>query len=79
MPTHARHKASIGNSEVAQNTILGKDASECECGNPLGLGIAQSFAGWYVGWTCDQCGPVSRESRYFLSWGDAKVYLNDLD
>lgn len=45
-----------------------------DCQTPLNLKVCSSAAGYYVGTTCD-CGPFSRETRYFCSKEEAEEAL----
>ena len=46
-----------------------------ECGEHLDIGVYQSNAGYYIGFWCPNCGPYSRESRYYRSEVEADVDL----
>ena len=47
----------------------------CEdCGWVPSLDVYRSAAGFYVGTWCG-CGPYSRESGYFVTWGEAQDAL----
>jgi hypothetical protein len=37
--------------------------------------VLQSGGGYYVGYFCPQCGPISRESGYFKKSADAELEL----
>jgi len=53
----------------------GHIGSICEdCGQALDLQVLKSAAGWYLGTSCD-CGPYSRESRYFKTKEQARFEL----
>ena len=41
------------------------------------LKVCHSFAGYYLGYQCPQCGPYSRESGYFKTEEEATEALND--
>lgn len=45
------------------------------CNSPLELRVLRSFAGYYVGYMCDNCGPYSRESGYYHTHEEAEVEL----
>jgi len=49
-----------------------------ECGEEPKLQVCSSAAGYYVGTQCD-CGPYSRESKYFWIIGDACEALHSGD
>ena len=36
-----------------------------DCGEHLFIGVHESGGGFYIGFWCPNCGPYSRESRYF--------------
>ena len=56
-------------------TIHSGAADTCtECGVKLVLEVLSSPAGWYIGTRCN-CGPYSRESRYYSSYNAAKFAL----
>lgn len=45
--------------------VLGLYGAYCpDCGQHLNLEVLQSQAGYYLGYWCHQCGPVSRETDY---------------
>lgn len=51
---------------------------KCEdCGELLPLKVLQSFAGYYVGRFCPNCGPYSRDSHYFETREQAQNYLDE--
>lgn len=39
----------------------------CACGAHMVLEVLRSAAGYYIGFSCPNCGPHSRESSYFRS------------
>ena len=42
------------------------EETDCDgCGEHLVLDVYESGGGFYVGFWCPNCGPYSRESRYF--------------
>ena len=46
-----------------------------ECNEKLDIGVYQSNAGYYIGFWCPNCGPYSRESRYYRNEVEASVDL----
>jgi len=52
-------------------TISSGAANPCsECGVEMKLRVLESGAGYYIGTWCN-CGPYSRESGYYRSFGEA--------
>ena len=45
------------------------------CGAVLKLQVCCTMAGYYLGYYCDCCGPYSRETGYYRSWGEAEQEL----
>lgn len=43
----------------------------------LVLQVCSSAAGFYLGYICPKCGPISRETGYFKSWAKANAALAD--
>ena len=57
---------------VLPSELLGTKGTVCpDCGEVLILKVCQSFAGYYLGYWCDECGPLSRETDYFASSSEA--------
>lgn len=55
----------------------GTEFHKCEdCGFVLVPRVLQSGAGYYIGTFCANCGPYSRESGYYKTWGEAQRDLN---
>jgi len=46
-----------------------------ECGKTLALQICHSFAGFYLGYWCPQCGPYGHYSGYYATWEEAEKAL----
>ena len=46
------------------------------CGMTLNIKVLSNDAGYYIGFVCPQCGPYSRESRYYRSREEAQTALN---
>ena len=46
-----------------------------DCGWDLDLDVYQSAAGYYLGYFCDNCGPMSRETGYYGSRREAEHEL----
>ena len=52
------------------------EETDCdECGEHLVLDVYESGGGFYVGFWCPNCGPYSRESRYFEKRRYAEKHL----
>lgn len=49
-----------------------------DCQKKLTIDIYHSNAGYYVGYWCD-CGPYSRESGYYRTFGEAEKALTSGD
>lgn len=47
----------------------------CKCGRWLRLRVCRSSAGYYLGYTCPEDGPISRETRYLPSLDSADYAL----
>lgn len=58
--------------------LHGTDGTACSCGKKLQLQVLHSPAGHYLGYTCDDCGPWSRESSYFTSHEAAEIELDKI-
>ena len=43
----------------------GLDGVVCDCGQQLALEVLRSAAGYYLGYSCPDCGPWSRETSHF--------------
>ena len=43
----------------------------------LKLQVCRSAAGWYLGYSCPKCGPVSRETGYFADEAEAEAALKN--
>jgi len=50
----------------------------CDCGTKLSLSVLQSNAGYYVGYSCPNCGPAGRETHYFGTKSEAEKCLSDV-
>jgi len=62
---------------VMPGETLGYNESiTCTCGKVLPLKVCHTGAGYYLGYWCDWCGPVSRESNYFHFIEDAERTLS---
>lgn len=46
------------------------------CGTELHIKVCVSAAGFYIGFSCPNCGPYSRESGYFPSREEADQALS---
>ena len=46
------------------------------CGEILEIGVYRSNAGYYIGFWCNNCGPYSRESRYYKTEAEAQQRLD---
>lgn len=63
---------------LSKETIRSGPPSECgECDTPIEFRVCSSFAGYYIGTYCDDCGPLSRESEYYTRRRDAERDLRD--
>ena len=59
--------------------LLGIEGIEClVCEKELNLQVLHTPAGYYLGYQCDDCGPISRESGYFTSFEAAEVELDKI-
>jgi tRNA(Ile2) C34 agmatinyltransferase TiaS len=58
-----------------QGETNGLHGATCDCGAELELQVCESAAGWYLGYRCDSCGPVSRETDYFRFERTAEIEL----
>lgn len=56
-----------------KKTYAGKTC--IDCGEVYVLKVCQSFSGYYIGTECE-CGPNSRESRYYPTKEDAQYALD---
>ena len=57
---------------------VGLEGTECiDCGDMLLPRVCSSAAGYYVGYWCDNCGPVSRETGYVNTYEDAALALEN--
>jgi len=49
-----------------EGELLGLNGAACaECGRALSLQVCESGAGFYLGYFCGRCGPMSRETGYY--------------
>jgi len=48
-----------------------------DCQKELDIGVQRSNAGYYIGFVCPNCGPYSRESRYYDSYEEAEIALKN--
>jgi len=48
-----------------------------ECNATLPLKVCQSYAGYYLGYWCNECGPYSRASGYFQTSQQAEEALTN--
>lgn len=56
--------------------LAGLNSVECSgCGRVLLLTVCSSFAGYYLGHFCPECGPYSRETGYYQTREEAEVEL----
>ena len=46
-----------------------------DCKETLPLDVHQSEAGYYIGFLCPNCGPYSRETRYYRTYDFASKAL----
>lgn len=53
--------------------LIGTTCSDC--GEFLPLQVLRSFAGYYLGYFCNHCGPYSRESGYYKTYEEAEKEL----
>ena len=61
---------------VPGECIGGDKETVCgECNTTLPLKVCHSPAGYYLGYICPNCGPFSRESRYFPTEQEAELSL----
>lgn len=58
---------------------IGSGASPYCCDKKLKIEVLKSAAGNYIGTFCPNCGPYSRESRYYGSPEDALAALKSAD
>ena len=56
---------------------VGKNTVRCCCSTLLTLKVLRSAAGYYIGFSCPECGPYSRESGYYRTKGEADSALTD--
>jgi len=56
---------------------IGKDKAICDCNKVLELSVLRSNAGYYIGFSCNECGPYSRESGYYKKATEAAKALED--
>jgi hypothetical protein len=61
-----------------EGELSGIQGVTCSCGEKLPLKVCESFAGYYLGYSCNNCGPWSRESDYFKTYEDAEEFLKSL-
>jgi len=54
---------------------VGFEGAEC-CKKRLDLEVLESAAGYYLGYCCDQCGPYSRETGYYIYEEEAQADLD---
>jgi len=57
---------------------VGASGYRCDDGHApmdLPLQVLSSGGGYYVGYFCSQCGPISRESGYFKTSAEADIEL----
>lgn len=54
-----------------------KRCVKCDCGNICNLQVCSSFAGFYLGFWCTTCGPISRETYYMKTQKIAEVELEN--
>lgn len=57
-------------------TLGGTETTCIECGAKLKIQICRSNA-YYIGYWCEQCGPISRESGYYPSREAAQFALDN--
>jgi hypothetical protein len=58
---------------VLPEEMIGGKRTRCpDCNEKLELDVYRSAAGYYVGFWCDRCGPISRESGYYKEREDAQ-------
>lgn len=50
----------------------------CECGVKMPLEVLHSFAGYYLGYACGQCGPYGRETDYYKTRVIAQAELDKI-
>ena len=62
-----------------EGELLGLAGITCECGRKLPLEIQVSPAGYYLGYLCQMCGPISRETHYFRTRELAEGALDEVD
>lgn len=62
---------------VGGYTCVGDGDDESHGEIKLKLEVLHSAAGYYLGYTCPKCGPISRESGYFKSRAEADAALPD--
>lgn len=62
--------------------------TQCSCGKIIDLKLCRSAAGYYLGYTCPECGPYGRETGYYkdertiqnalfldkITWRDAEYH-----
>ena len=49
-----------------------------DCGRFLALSVLKSYAGYYIGFACEEDGPVSRESGYYSTDVEAQEALDSM-
>jgi hypothetical protein len=62
---------------IDYETVATGASSTCEknkCKNKEG--VYKSAAGWYIGYSCEDCGPWSRESGYYSTREKAETAIN---
>lgn len=61
---------------AVEGELKGLKGIKCEdCGATLPLQVCHSAAGYYLGYYCNQCGPYSRETDYFVTSKEANTEL----
>lgn len=51
---------------------------DCDtCGGYMLLQVCKSAAGYYLGFHCPQCGPYSRETKYYETKEEAQNVLSN--
>lgn len=58
-----------------ETTLSGGNPTCERCGETPPFEVLQSAAGYYIGTRC-KCGPFSRESGYFRTYGEAFIALD---
>jgi len=62
---------------MLRGECAGLDGYDCECGKRHELQVLYSYEeeGWYLGYTCPENGPISKETRCFPSYEPASAIL----